>query len=124
MEDSEIDHCDASAGGGGVAIYYGNFIQEAGSTIRRNSALSSNGGGVLAGVSTLVVIQGDLTANSAVDGGGLYTSNIAIIGGSTFDNNTATGDGAGIHASGGSVAMATRRRMSPRLVCTVAIAVG
>jgi len=105
MEDSEIDHCDASAGGGGVAIYYGNFIQEAGSTIRRNSALSSNGGGVLAGVSTLVVIQGDLTANSAVDGGGLYTSNIAIIGGSTFDNNTATGDGAGIHASGGSVDM-------------------
>ncbi|MFK7929734.1 MAG: choice-of-anchor Q domain-containing protein [Myxococcota bacterium] len=99
---SEVDHCDASGGGGGVRVDNGTVYLLSGTKIRRNSALGSDGGGIHSRASYLY-LQGEVSDNSAVNGGGVYTPNSPNQGSTTLigelSRNSASGSGGGFYSS-------------------------
>ena len=90
------------SGGGVFSIWYGDITINDGSTIKLNKAPNGKGGGLLAQKYNVYITGGEITENSAADGGGLCIASttdagyVTTISGGNIYKNTATNRGGGI----------------------------
>ena len=91
--------------GGGVYVdEYAGFTMGAGVEIKDNTAANSGGGICVSGgtpASDFVMEGGEISGNSAVNGGGIASTGVGVfqILGGEINDNSASGDGGGIYIS-------------------------
>ena len=99
IDASEISYNSSANSAGGIMMHGGSLVVQNGTAIANNTAVISGGGLYISARETtnLSISDSDFNANSAANGGGIYTERGVILSNSTLIGNQALDMGGGMY---------------------------